>query len=336
MAEKKKLLWLLMLQGWTMLWVVIGHSPLFPDGGVPADCSSLDRLSHGIAELLYTFAYSFHMPLFIMISGYLFFRTRICRPQWNWSATIREKLIRLGIPYLCFITLALIVKICVPGGVERTVELSPGGILTGYIYPYDGPLREMWFVAVILLYFSLFPLYRLILRSQWLVAATLAIGLCGFYWPYRITGFLAMSHAVHNFIFFFVGLLIASRNLEKQITSPVCILTSGVIFILSLIYGIQFGTKLFGSLAFWGLAIMAERRLTDGLFGSFRNYTYQIFLIGIFVQILVKILFRKFDIDGTYPLFYLASVLLGLYVPVAIARIIERTDSKLLKRICGL
>lgn len=50
-----------------------------------------------------------------MISGYLFYRTRIAR-RWNYEEMIKEKWLRLGIPYITFITVAIIVKICLPGG----------------------------------------------------------------------------------------------------------------------------------------------------------------------------------------------------------------------------
>ena len=56
-----------------MLWVVIGHSPL----SVTAFASSFDADCHECALFLKKVAYSFHMPLFIMISGYLFYITRI-------------------------------------------------------------------------------------------------------------------------------------------------------------------------------------------------------------------------------------------------------------------
>ena len=66
MAEKKKINWLLILQGWAMLWVVIGHSTLVVPGEGPAWDNAL-----------YHFAYSFHMPLFMMVSGWLFYLTRL-------------------------------------------------------------------------------------------------------------------------------------------------------------------------------------------------------------------------------------------------------------------
>ena len=64
---KKKINWLLIMQGWAMLWVVIGHSPI-----------SLDNMPYYVS-VMYKFAYSFHMPLFIMISGYLFQLTKLSR-----------------------------------------------------------------------------------------------------------------------------------------------------------------------------------------------------------------------------------------------------------------
>ena len=55
-----------MLQGWTMLWVVIGHSFLGEHTKGPE-----------WENLLGTIAYSFHMPLFMLISGWLFYYTRL-------------------------------------------------------------------------------------------------------------------------------------------------------------------------------------------------------------------------------------------------------------------
>lgn len=49
-----------------MLWVVIGHAPLGDIENSPCYVS-----------VLYNIAYSFHMPLFILVSGWLFYLTRL-------------------------------------------------------------------------------------------------------------------------------------------------------------------------------------------------------------------------------------------------------------------
>ena len=74
MAGKKRINWLLILQGWAMLWVVIGHAFL----GVAGEGPAWENAS-------FHFAYSFHMPLFMLVSGWLFYltRLRVCETKWG-------------------------------------------------------------------------------------------------------------------------------------------------------------------------------------------------------------------------------------------------------------
>lgn len=84
-----------------MLWVVIGHSPF----SVTAFASVFDVDCHECALFLKKIAYSFHMPLFIMISGYLFYITRVNKGV-SYKKTLIDKFKRLGIPYLFFTVFA--------------------------------------------------------------------------------------------------------------------------------------------------------------------------------------------------------------------------------------
>ena len=61
-----KINWLSSIQGWAMLWVIIGHAFLgrIGEGPIWENC-------------MINFAYSFHMPLFMLVSGWLFFHTRL-------------------------------------------------------------------------------------------------------------------------------------------------------------------------------------------------------------------------------------------------------------------
>lgn len=96
-----------------MLWVVIGHSPL----SVTAFASSFDADCHECALFLKKVAYSFHMPLFIMISGYLFYITRIDKGA-SYRKTLTDKFKRLGIPYLFFTVFAFFLKCICRGSRE--------------------------------------------------------------------------------------------------------------------------------------------------------------------------------------------------------------------------
>ena len=73
---KKKINWLLILQGWAMLWVVIGHAFIGQTGERPE-----------YVDVLFDFAYSFHMPLFMLVSGWLFYQTRLKPRIWSGGGT---------------------------------------------------------------------------------------------------------------------------------------------------------------------------------------------------------------------------------------------------------
>ena len=103
---------ILIVQGWAMLWVVIGHAPLDSAAGNPT-----------IVQWLFDIAYAFHMPLFVFVSGYLFQLTRIAK-GYSYKDMMVEKLQRLGIPYVAFTVIAMLCKSIMPEAVKRQSTLS--------------------------------------------------------------------------------------------------------------------------------------------------------------------------------------------------------------------
>jgi hypothetical protein len=82
-----------------------------------------------------------------------------------------------------------------------------------------------------------------------------------------------------------------------------------------------------------GLSFLLDTYLPS-IFNSFRLYTYQIFLMGIFAQILVKIFYSHITIP--YIVGYILCVLAGLYIPVIISKKLERIDCGILLCCVGL
>lgn len=331
-AKNKKLVWLLILQGWTMLWVVVGHAPLdSPTTGV-----MVDNISHDVANILCEFAYSFHMPLFIMISGYLFYMTRIAK-GWKMGEMLYEKFLRLGIPYLFFITVAIILKVLMPGEVNRPTSIDAMGLAINYLQPFNGALNEMWFVATIFVYFLFYPIYPLLLKTKWTIGLYLLVGCVMFYIPMGwFTQWFAIGTVIHFFIYFFVGMVIRKLSLETYLSNWRLICCFGLMYIFSFWWQNGLLTALSASFAFWGLAIIIDRSLTGDLFHSFRNYTYQIFLIGIFVQMFMKVMARKIEFPGSYAIWWLLSVLLGIYFPVMLSKMSFLNKYPKLKYLVGL
>lgn len=138
--ENKEIVWIDWAKTIGILLVVFGHC-------IQATC--FDR---PIAALLWNYIYIFHMPLFFIISGYLF-----KKEQYNYGF-FRNLLFSLIIPYLiysfCFLPLGLYVDVFKNGHgfVESMGRLFLGLIMgDGYETPYPFYLcLPCWFIICIL------------------------------------------------------------------------------------------------------------------------------------------------------------------------------------------
>lgn len=317
MKEKKKINWLLILQGWAMLWVVIGHSPL-----------NMDSMPK-IVELAYNFAYSFHMPLFILVSGYLFQLTRLSKPNsggGELKSILSDKIKRLGIPFLVFTALAFVLKFLFSGDMNRTVSFTPVEIIKAIANPFEGPLNEMWFIMTIMWFFVLTPLWKWSNESYWR-SFVLFIILLFLNCFHPSTNWLSIRQACHYGLFFFSGIIMCRHHLEDMIEVHKwkIMLLSIVLYLISYNYKIPFlatWSAIFFSFAF----IFICDKYLPNIFSSFRGYTYQIFLIGIFAQIAVKMIFKR--LETPYYVGFITCIFIGIYVPVLISRLVEKLKWK--------
>ena len=326
--SSKRINSILILQAWAMLWVVIGHSPLDAASGNPT-----------VVQWLYDIAYAFHMPLFVFISGYLFQLTRIAR-NTPYKDMICEKLTRLGIPYIFFTFVAMVFKSAIPAAVRRHSELSIGEFAYAMICPSDGPLSEMWFVLMLLGFFAAYPLWRQ--SGRWSVALIVLFVLIYHLVPPFRPNILSASSICQHAIYFLLGVLAARYRSERllsgrNISAAAIILLVGVASDLLMPWNIEplrMTISLLGILASILLAEVADR-YTPRIFASFRNYTYQVFLMGIFFQIAIKYLY-KLDLIPNYTLGYVLCISVAIYAPVAISMVAERINNRYINLCLGL
>lgn len=308
-----------------MLWVVIGHAPIGFVGEGPE-----------WENILYRFAYSFHMPLFMLVSGWLFYFTRFHvgingGGEWSYRSVVYDKALRLLLPGLVFSFIAFAVKICFPGEMTRQTEFSIQEIIYAFLYPYENPLRELWFIATLFWFFLLMPLWELCLRKQWLTLIVLIV----LHFSNSSIELLCIGRVLTYAIWFYLGLVISKEKYVDKIMvkKPWLILLIGIVVYVLGRYTNSFITTLGGIVFSFGFALVADS-YAPKLFYGFRNYTYQIFLMGIFVQIAVKIVYRY--IMMPYIIAYILCILVGLYVPVLVSKIIEKINWKFLLICVGL
>ena len=163
MAENnKKIEWLAVLQGFSMLLVVIGHVDL-TNKGYDAD--------YPIASAIHAVIYSFHMPLFIFISGWLFYYTCIKRAK-PYKDMLKSKAKRLLVPFFAFTVVTMALKMALPQLMKRAVDWEE--IINTFILFRSNPLGEMWFIVVLFELMLLFPVYKMIAENR--VSAIIGLG----------------------------------------------------------------------------------------------------------------------------------------------------------------
>lgn len=362
--SKKKINWLLILQGWAMLWVVIGHAFLGKSGEGPE-----------WENALFHFAYSFHMPLFMLVSGWLFYLTRLkayspiwggqklvgsewfldepggkaeraaCESgssvngyqllkKWSYWDVVKDKAIRLLMPGLVFSLISFALKLAFPGEISRQVGLNMNDVVHALLYPYDNPFREFWFIATLFWFFLMTPLWKAALSNAWAKWGMLAVLAVLHFWHPDVE-LLCIGRAFSFAIWFYLGLLISEENLvNKYLWGWIWLtLAAGIAIYVAGMFTHPFVTTCGGIVSSFGLALIADRYIPKLFFG-FRNYTYQIFLMGILAQMFVKILYRHISVP--YFAAYIVCILAGLYVPVVASKIIEKLGWKPLKLCVGL
>lgn len=196
-----KINWISILQGWAMFLVVLGHCSIWTKNTWCLD-----------------FCYGVHMPLFMFISGGLFYITRI-KKDWKWKDVAVDKLKRLGIPYVFFITFAYSLKVALASKVKHGVDISCAGFLEGFVYPMNSGMKEMWFVAALLLIMFAFPLYKRCLHNKLASGVLLIIAAV---MPHVFTSYVGggvfnWQGALRYFVFFYAGILFFKHDVISHL-----------------------------------------------------------------------------------------------------------------------
>lgn len=328
--KANKINWLLILQGWAMLWVVIGHAYLGKFGEGP-------KLEVEMCNI----AYSFHMPLFMLVSGWLFYLTRlmpVCTnrggQKWSYSAIIKDKALRLLLPGIVFTFVSFAIKVAFPDAVSRQTGFGIKEIVLAFLYPFDNPFREFWFIATLFVFFLFTPIWKQVIMKKWTMWLMLLV-LIVLHFIKINTTILSIDRVCIHAVWFYSGIIISKEDYVNRVfnRSHWATLIIGIGLFYAGKYTNPFITTLGGIVSSFGLALIADRFLPK-LFFSFRNYTYQIFLIGILAQLFMKMVFRHIPVP--YLVAYILCIMMGVYVPILISKLIEKINWKPLSLCVGL
>lgn len=331
--DKNKLVWLSIIQGWAILLVVIGHVNTFTYGDSPTEMYQLGSWIH-------RFCYSFHMPLFMFVSGGLLYYSRV-KSNWSTTALYRDKIKRLVIPYIAFTIIGFLVRIPFASFTKNSTDISFNGFENALFDPANGPLKELWFLGTLMWLMLMYPIYKVALKNVWTEIILLLMTLIPFIFSLDISleGWFNISGVPNYALYFIAGMLFFKYDCIKYISHN-WITVSGLV----IIYLILFIMKDTPSwiLALSGIAMSFAlfariSHISPSLFSKFRDNSFQIFLIGIFPQMFVELIIWKHFHQAYLQIpYYLLSCLLALSVSILATQIVNKSSSNLLRRAFGL
>ena len=162
MAGKREV-WLDYVKVFACVLVVLGHfwQSMVKSGILP------DGFAYGWFEQS---VYTFHVPLFFICSGYLYQRYSRVKDAESWFASVTKKLVVLGVPYLFFTVLTLVMKSA--GG--DAVNQAAGGAVGTILFH---PTASYWYLYVLFFMFVIVPTFadRRGLRNALLLALALKV-----------------------------------------------------------------------------------------------------------------------------------------------------------------
>lgn len=276
------------------------------------------------------FIFSFHMPLFMVLSGFLFQMSLYKKPvKISVIPFLKKKFLRLMVPYF-FISFAIAVVNFVIGWsmpVKRMVDWRY--LLEIFYTNVGGSAVFLWFMYTL---FMIFVIAAICMRFKKGIVILGALSIALYFIPMPQLFYLSF---VHSFIVYFWGGMMLFLLMEKvkvqtsavHIAGSALILTLAFYFrawfpddyirqLLNLICGFA-GSYLIVSVSHW-LTEREDSKILMSL-GKYSAYIYLLHMAGVYF---IRVVYEKVGL--LYPLTYgialIAAVIAGLVFPVLLTR----------------
>ncbi len=179
--------WILIAKGVGIVLVVIGH--FYP------------QISPAYWIEIRQIIYSFHMPLFFIISGYLY-----RYGKHSYRDLIKIKVKRLLYPFVTIAGFFYLIKYLAGRVVILEYAVNLDSLYTLLADPVNSYVPLLWFVHALFLMFALYPLFRLFLNNLSILMIVLFINAA------LGSEILVFGKALANLPFFLVGVMIRERG----------------------------------------------------------------------------------------------------------------------------
>lgn len=309
------------MQAFGIILVVAGHSTyqLGHAGHVPSICRWL---------------YTFHMPLFFFISGYLLKYSNTRKgiqlsdmPALGKDGFITGKARRLLVPYVIISSVVFIPKTMMSAIALRPVDMSVWSYLGMLLYPHTNVIGYFWFLPSLFLIFCMAYIAaktKAKTNDSLLIVCLIAVSIVN-----PGTGFLGLDSALYNAVFFAAGYIFRKHMLETVVgrhsaTAAAVTFTVSVALMYAPDTGVRYLLSSFNgilmSVALAHLYIAGKMRFLDHLDGA----TYTIYLLSWFPQVASQQILISLVPGITWHVTTALAFFSGLYVPLMVHRWVRK------------
>ncbi|MDE5976006.1 MAG: acyltransferase [Muribaculaceae bacterium] len=334
MSQKKFLKFIAYLQIIGIILVVFGHSfHEYPDG------------LQGKTLLCYRMPFSFRMPLFLFVSGFLlYFTTFKSGKSVHPTHFIFMKFKRLIIPYLVLGAVTFIPRANLSAMADDPVSLDMKSFAESFFYSDKLVIPFFWFIQVsfILLtvcYTILYMSRKNARRHEFTIFVLILISLLLYFLPFPTSTFLSTDYICVMAVYFVSGIAYARHKEKIDLFLPWTDLRFTIL--LALIWAVLFflteNTTLIIFCSVAGIMmcisiakIMERHNLTflDHLTGA----NYIIFLLSWYFNVLSQQVLHHY-VELPWWVFTLLSLTCGIYIPFLFYRIMQNHPTHPISRI---
>jgi len=301
------------------LLVLLGHS--FPD-------SAYEFINSG-TRIAHEYIYSFHMPLFFVISGICMMHV-LKDPERDIKVDIKKRIIRLLIPYLFWSYVAIIPKVVF----SKFMYLPYDSSQTWKILLGSSPNGTMWYIWTLFFINVIFILLSRVTQNEYVWAG---VAVAGFV-VQKIFGIPYAGLILHNCLYYVIGVFIAiwKTKIDENVTGNkvVPVIALGLMLVnvpVSIILDTQANlvSSVLCGTALVMLVIYVKDGITKNCLGRFillaSAYSYGIYILSPWVQVAIRIfLYKKLGLN--YVICFAAMFVLGFLIPYCVLKVSEKLN----------
>lgn len=309
--QKKRIEWVDYVKAFACFLVILGH--LIQS----LQKSGIDN-HQNITDFINWFIYLFHMPLFMCMSGFLFCKSKQTFTWKNYGKFELKKIINLSVPYFTFYLIFLGLNVLFSSSVNEAKGMDE---LIGI---FNNPMAPYWFLYALLSIFIVVPLIEKLCNNNKILTFAIFLVL-KIVFIFVQTPVYFINSVMSYGIYFYIGSFIKE---EWKVKKPICIIET-VLYILASILYYNFRENMNGyfiraiNIVFAIFAILIIVQIfqhikKSKILDTFKNYTFQIFVMHTIFAAGIRIVLLKLSIDN-YLIHFIAGILFSIYVPVLVS-----------------